>query len=316
MNIRNFAKHCLAIAGALVLAFSLVGTDALAQGKGKSKGKKGKRDFSAVKIRTIPVANNIHVLMGRGGNIGVITGPDGTFMIDDQFAPLSKKIMAAVTAISSNPIRFLLNTHHHGDHTGGNANFGKTGATIIAHRHVRRVLSGPQQRRGRTIPPMQKAGLSSITFERGATFHLNGETLEIKHLPAAHTGGDSFVHFKNANVIHTGDTFFNGFYPFIDVGGGGGIDGIIKAANTILGAANDQTKIIPGHGPMADKKALTAYRDMLVDARKAVASAMQGGKIADQVLAAKPTNAFDGEWGDGFMRPDRFTRIVYSSLKK
>lgn len=307
MNFQTFITRSLTAGAMALLATSLVPNHVLAQ-----------QDFSNIEIKTIKVAGNIHMLVGRGGNIAVVSGDDGLFMVDDQFAPLSAKIKTAIKAISDQPIKFLLNTHWHSDHTGGNANFAKDGATIVAHENVRKLLSADQVMKAfnnRPVPAAPKSALPVITFKDGASFHMNGETMAITHLPNAHTGGDSFVQFKNANVIHTGDTFFNGFYPFIDVQHGGSINGLINAANTILKVADDQTKIIPGHGPLGDKAALIRYRDMLMQLRDSVAAAMTGGKSVEEVIAAAPTKALDRRWGGGFLKPPVITRIVYSSLK-
>ena len=209
-----------------------------------------------VNIKATKLADGIHMRTGKGGNIGVLTGPDGTFMIDDQFAPLTARIMVAVKNIGGDTPRFLINTHYHFNHTGGNENLGNAGVTIVSHDNVRKKLA-----KGTTIvafnrvmPPAPKAAVPVITFTREMTFHLNGETVHAIHSPNAHTDGDTIIHFEKANVIHAGDLFFNGFYPFIDTGAGGTVQGVIAAIDKMLALADDNTKIIPGHGPLADKK--------------------------------------------------------------
>lgn len=276
------------------------------------------RDFSKVEIKTIPVAGSVHMLVGQGGNIGVSSGDDGIFMIDDQFAPLTDKILAAVKGISSKPIRFLLNTHWHFDHTGGNANMkNKTDVTIVASEAVRNTMKVPQELKAfnAKIPAASKAALPELTFRSGATFHLNGETIRVRRLPNAHTDGDSFVQFEKANVIHTGDVFFNGFYPFFDVEHGGSIDGMIKAVNEILRYANDTTKIIPGHGPLGDKASLTAFRDMLVNVSAQVAGAMKNKQGPDQLLQSAAFKEVDAKWGKGFLKAGRWLKFVFAGKK-
>ena len=290
---------------AVALLFSTMG-EALAQ-----------RDFSKVQIKTIPVGGNVSMLMGAGGNIGVVAGEDGIFMIDDQFAPLTPKILAAVKKISTKPIHFLLNTHWHFDHTGGNTNIGKLGTTIVAHENVRSTMAVDQVLKAfkRTVPASPKIALPVITFNDTATFHLNGETIRIMHVPPAHTDGDSIVHFVKSNIIHTGDTFFNGFYPFIDVEHGGNIDGMIKAANITLGLANEQTKIIPGHGPLGNKQQLTAFRDMLIQARDAVKMSAKAGKTPEQIASSSAMKTLNAKWGNGFLKPHIFVKIVLGGMK-
>lgn len=269
-----------------------------------------------VKIRTVPVADGISMLMGNGGNIGVAVGEDAVFLIDDQFAPLSQRIMDAVRALSDKPVKFLLNTHWHGDHTGGNENFGKAGVVIVAHDNVRQRMSVEQfmARFNQKVPASPKAALPVITFSEMVTFHLNGDDIHAIHVKNAHTDGDAVVHWQKANVMHLGDVFFNGFYPFIDLGSGGSINGMIDAATTALGYANETTRIIPGHGPLAGKAELAAYVAMLTGVRDNVKRLVAQKKTLAQVLAAKPSAAWDAQWGNGFMKPDDFVTTVFESL--
>jgi cyclase len=276
------------------------------------------RDFSKVKIETILVADKIYMLKGSGGNIGLFAGTDGVFMIDDQFAPLTPKILAAIKKITPDPVRLLLNTHWHFDHSGGNENMGKAGATIISHDNVRKLMSAPQELKafGMKVPAAPNGALPIVTFSNDTTIHLDGETILIRHLPNAHTNGDSFVQFKNANVIHTGDTFFNGFYPFIDTEHGGSIAGMIKAANTILSIADENTKIIPGHGPLADKAKLVAFRDMLKGVEKLSIAARAKKQPYDELALSTPVKKIEANWGNGFLNTKTFLKIVYSGMDK
>ncbi len=274
------------------------------------------QDFSKVTIETTKVAEGLYMLVGAGGNLGVSVGDDGVFLVDDQYAPLTDKIRTAIGAVSDQDIRFVVNTHWHGDHTGGNENLGSTGTVIVAHGNVRERMSTEQflalwQQK---VPPSPKAALPVITYEDAVTFHLNGQTIHAFHVPPAHTDGDSVVVFKELDVIHAGDLFFNGIYPFIDVASGGNIDGMIQAIEKVASMTGEKTKIIPGHGPLADKKALMAYHGMLVAVRDAVKPLVDEGKSRDEVIAANPTSALDEQWGQGFMKPDVFTGIVFDSL--
>jgi len=276
------------------------------------------RDFSKVVIESQQVADGVFMLTGSGGNIGASIGDDGIVIIDDQFAPLSERIQAALAKLSPKPVRFVINTHHHFDHTGGNENFGKGGSIIVAHENVRRHLSQPEFMKmlNQTLGPTPKEGLPIVTFTQDVDLHLNGEDLHIFHVANAHTDGDGLVIFRKANVIHMGDTFFNGFYPFIDVEGGGSIDGMISAADLVLKLVNDQTRIIPGHGPLATPPDLVKFRDMLKAIRANVAKLIKQGKTLEQTVAAAPSRDLDEAWGNGFLKPEVFVTGVYNDLKR
>jgi glyoxylase-like metal-dependent hydrolase (beta-lactamase superfamily II) len=274
------------------------------------------QDLSAVEITPTELGSGLAMLQGAGGNIGVSTGADGVLLIDDQFAPLTEKILAAVGKLSSEPIRFLLNTHWHADHTGGNENFGSQGVLIMAHQQVRERLRVDQFMAGgeRKVPAAPKVAWPVVTFEDGLTLHLNGQTIVVTHVEPAHTDGDSIVHFVEADILHLGDTYFSGIYPFFDVASGGDIEGMIAAATRALEIAGPNTRIIPGHGPLSRPADLRSSRDMLVSIRDRVRKMVDRGLDRRLVVRARPSREFDTKFGGGFMSPDRFVGIVYDSL--
>ena len=269
-----------------------------------------------VEIQTIEVTDSIYMLMGRGGNIGLSVGEDGAFLIDDQYAPMVPRIRSAVAMVSSQPVNFLINTHWHGDHTGGNERFGRAGAIIVAHENVRKRLNADQfqEALSRSTPPSPSDALPIMTFNDTVTFHWNGDEIRVFHVQNAHTDGDSIIHFKNANVMHAGDTFFKNAYPFVDISSGGNFDGVIAVAKQLLEIADDETKIIPGHGTLATKADLETYVEVLTTIRDRVVKLIEEGKTEDQVVEANPTAEWDATWGQGFMGPERWTRIIYQSL--
>jgi len=276
------------------------------------------QNFDTVQIRTVKVADGVYMLMGSGGNIGVSAGPNGVILIDDQFAPLTPKIKAAVAAINSGPIRFLLNTHWHWDHTGGNENMAKDGVVIVAHENVRHRLSVEQfvAAFDRKVPPSPEVALPIVTFTDAVSFYLNGDSIDAFHVAPAHTDGDVIIWFRHANVVHMGDTYVRYGYPFIDLSSGGSVDGMVAAADKVLALTDPSTKFIPGHGELSGRAELQAYRDMLAAIRDRVRKLVRQGKTAEQVKAAKPTAEYDATWGSGFIKPDRFVEILYTDLSK
>jgi glyoxylase-like metal-dependent hydrolase (beta-lactamase superfamily II) len=275
-------------------------------------------DFSKVEIQTEKLSDNVYMMTGSGGNLGVSVGEDGVFLIDDQFAPLTPKIQAAIAKLSAKPVRFMLNTHWHFDHTGGNENLGKAGAIIVAQENVRKRLSreGFIALLGMKTQPSPAIALPIVTFAQNVSFHLNGDDIRVFHAPNAHTDGDSVVHFVKADVVHAGDTFFNGLYPFIDTSSGGSVAGVLRAADRILAMSGERTKIIPGHGPLGAKADLKAYRDMLAAVSGNIAAQIKQGKKLEEVVASKPSAQFDAKWGKGFLAPDKFVEMLYGNLKR
>ncbi len=261
-----------------------------------------------VNIETTKLSNNVYMLVGQGGNIGVSAGDDGVFIIDDQFARLTPKIIEAIKAISDKPLQFLVNTHYHGDHTGGNENMTKQGVKIIAHENVRkRLIDGESS----------KEALPIITFNDRVNVHMNGEDVKVYHVEHAHTDGDALLYFTKSNVLHTGDTYFKSRYPFIDLKSGGSIDGYINAVKKGLSLVNDNTKIIPGHGAVSNKAEYASFLVMLENLKANVQAEIDKGKTEDEVAAnGAITKQYDDlDYGTGFINSERIRRTIYQSLK-
>lgn len=270
-------------------------------------------NYDTVQVRTMALAPGVFMLVGSGGNIGLSVGDDAAFIVDDQFAPLTPKILAAIAAVTPKPVRFVLNTHWHFDHTGGNENLGKAGAIVMAHENVRRRMSTEQfiQALNRREPASPHGALPIVTFTDAVTFHINGDSVIAQKVPSAHTDGDAIVRFVKANVIHMGDVFHNAGLPFVDRSSGGSIHGVIGAADLVLGMSDANTKIIPGHGPVADRARLKAWRDALYAARERVRAEIAAGKTVDQVLAANITATYARDWPGSH---ERFVRTLYEEL--
>ncbi len=269
-----------------------------------------------VRIETRVLGGGVAMLVGRGGNLGVSYGPDGVFLVDDQLAPLTDRILAALRELHEDPPRFVLNTHWHFDHTGGNENLGRAGALILAHDAVRARMSTDQVMKAldRRVPASPEIARPRVTYGDDVTFHLNGQEIHAFHVPAAHTDGDSVIHFRGADVIHTGDVFLSGGYPFVDLSSGGSFAGLIAALDRILEHAGESTRIIPGHGPLATRADVVTYRAMLADVRGRVEKALAEGKSPEQIATSGLTADLDPKWGQGFMKPELFLRLVSESL--
>jgi cyclase len=267
-------------------------------------------------IKVTKLRDTVFLLQGVGGNMVVQIGPDGKLLIDSSLATAATRLKHALAELDPNPLKLLVNTHWHFDHTDGNAAQHDAGAFIIGHTNTRLRLSLPQEIKlfNLHLPPAPNSALPQQTFEEKESLFVNNDELSLVHMQAAHTDSDIYVHFKNQNVLHTGDIWFNGFYPVIDEGTGGTVNGMIRAAETCLGIVDDQTKIVPGHGPLGDKAALTKYRDMLATIATRVERLKVTGQSIDQILAAKPTADFDAAWGNGMLTPDTFVSLVYRTL--
>ena len=275
------------------------------------------QDFSRVNVTVVPVVAGVYMLQGAGGNIGLSVGRDDAFVIDDQYAPLTPKIRAAIATVTQKPVRFVMNTHWHGDHTGGNESMASSGSIIVAHDNVRKRMSAQQFLAAfrDTVPASPAGALPVITFSDTISFFVNGDTLRATHVRNAHTDGDAIIVFRAANVVHMGDVFFKDNYPFIDASTGGSLAGTIAAVNGVLMTTNADTKFIPGHGSLAGRDDLVRYRDMLVEVRRRLARLAARRLTVEQVVAAKPLADLDAVWGKGFMKPEQFVTITYTSLR-
>ena len=294
------------ITGSLLAAATLfAGTPVLAQQQ---------TDWDAVEITTQQIAPGIAVLFGQGGNIAVSHGPDGTVMIDDQFAELSDKIAAAVAALGAQPVGYLINTHWHFDHAGGNQAFGEKGAQIFAHHNVRkRLMEGSTTGRA-AVPPAPPSALPILTYEQGIRLHLNGDTIDVMFTGGGHTDGDSVVFWREDNVVHMGDLYFKiPGYPFIDRNSGGSVLHAMNSLDTVIRMIDDETKVIPGHGPMSNKAELVAYRAFVGEAVDDVRALREQGMSADEVVAANPFADYNR--GEGFIGPEAFIRTIYANLE-
>lgn len=271
------------------------------------------RDFSKIEIKASQVSGNVYMLQGSGGNIGASVGEDGVLIIDDQFAPLADKIKAAIKKLGGDSPKFILNTHYHGDHTGGNAEFSAEG-TIIAHANVRKRLSTEQERRGQVVPPKPKEAWPVITFDESLTIHFNGDEIKALHYPSGHTDGDAIIYFKNANVVHMGDDFFVGRFPYIDLGSGGSVRGLISNIENVVNTVAPDVQIIPGHGPLSTVDDLKKYLSMLKATSSIVANQMEEGKSLDDIKKAGLPE-WDS-WGSGFINTDRWIEAIYNSFSE
>ncbi len=258
------------------------------------------------------IAGSIHMINGQGGNIGVSVGADGFLMVDDKFAPLADQIRALLKDLGEGDLEFLLNTHFHGDHTGGNAEFGAE-TPIIAHHNVRARLTTEQQRGDRITPPAPPVAWPVITFAEALSIHFNGEEVRVLHVPHAHTDGDALIFFTGSNVIHMGDTFFNQRFPFVDMDSGGAVDGVLAAGRAVLAQANPETRIIPGHGPVASPSDLETYLRMIEETRAAVAAGIDAGHSLEELQAVGAGDEW-ATWGDGFISTDRWIATLHRDL--
>jgi glyoxylase-like metal-dependent hydrolase (beta-lactamase superfamily II) len=272
------------------------------------------QDFADVEIRAVEIKPGIAVLFGQGGNIGVSYGTDGTMIVDDQFAPLTPKIQAAIAGLGATPVKFLVNTHWHFDHAGGNENFGKAGATIVAHENVRERLAAGGTTAGNTTPPAPREALPVVTYDDSLSFHVNGDEIEVIHTGGGHTDGDSVILWRRANVLHTGDLMMNGLgFPFIDISSGGNVEHLLRSLDQMVAMTDGETVIIPGHGELADRLDLIAWRRMIASAVDRVERLKDAGRTLEEAKAAKPLAGLSNAEG-GFVAEDQFVEAIWASL--
>lgn len=289
----------------LVLSLCAVGSFASAQDQ----------DFSKVEMKVTKVAGNVYMLEGAGGNIGALVGDEGIVMVDDQFAPLAPKIAAALKGVSGKPVRFVINTHYHFDHTGGNASFGQDGSTIIAQGNVRKRLAEGSAVLGNKTPPAPKAALPIITFDDTATVWLNDEEVRAIHLPSGHTDGDAVIWFVKANVVHMGDDFVTYGFPFVDVANGGSVAGLAAACERVLALVPADSKFIPGHGPVSTAADIRTFVQMVRDTRAAVEAEVRKGRTLDQIKGAGVLAKWDS-YGKGFIKADQWVETLYADITR
>lgn len=269
------------------------------------------------KFSSQALSSNLYMLSGKGGNLALSTGDDGLLLIDDDYLDMAEKTQAAIKKISPEPVKFLINTHWHFDHTGGNPMMGESGAVIVAHDNVRkRLLTGGEIKAfNKKIEPAEKVALPVVTFSQSVSFHWNNDTIDVLHPnDSGHTDGDAVIFFKNDNVVHMGDLYFANMYPFIDASSGGSMLGVIAGVTKVLDRIDAKTRVIPGHGALSNKKEMTDYRDMLQTVYARVLKLKSAGKTAEEVVAAKPTADFDEKWNGGFLKADHWVNIIFQAI--
>ncbi len=273
-------------------------------------------DYQQAEITATELSAGIYMLTGIGGNVGLSVGDDGAFLVDDELAPMTDKLLAAVASLTDQPVRFVVNTHWHFDHVGGNSAIGNSGAVIVAQENVRQRMARGQFMEvfQMEVPPAERHALPVVTFGDSVSFHWNDDRIDLIHTAAAHTDGDAVVFFHKANVVHTGDLFWNGIYPLIDSQSGGSIGGMIAGVERVLSMTDSETQIIPGHGPLSNRHQLQEYHALLETAQRRIARSYLAGKSVEEVVAARPTAEFDAKWGGGTIPPDNWVAMVYASI--
>ena len=307
-------RHFIVSAGLTAAAFGLA--PSYLRAAPQALVEKARQSGTSAKITTQTLRGNISALIGSGGNIGVLTGTDGKLIIDSGYFTSQKQIADAMAGVSGDPIKHLINTHWHFDHTDGNEWVHSAGATIMAHENTKKHLSTTTRVEdwNFTFPPLPAGAIPTDVFNADKTLHLNGATIALKYYGPAHTDGDISAYFSEADVLHTGDTWWNGYYPFIDYSTGGSLDGMIRAAEANVARVTDKTIVVPGHGPVGGKTEMIEYRDLLASIRDRVAALKEEGKSLNEIVAAKLTAAYDAKWGTGFVNGEFFTKLVYKGV--